>query len=83
MEPDTLTGLASVITAIGIPVVAYFTYLGSKATRANTKGISEVHGLVNSQNEALVAEAKAQTERIESLLQALNVAGIKVPEDRK
>ena len=76
---EFLSAVAAVITAVGIPLVGWFSYLSVKAGRETKAGIHEVHGIVNSANDALVVEAKRQAVRIEDLVLALSDAGIQIP----
>jgi hypothetical protein len=43
--------------------------------------VSNVHALVNSQHDALVASAESMGDRIDQLIAALNTAGVPVPHD--
>lgn len=83
MDNETLLGIAAIVTAFGVPLTAFFSWLAVRKGKKNEKAIGEVHGIVNSQNEALVDKANQQTQRIEALVVALLESGIAVPDSVK
>lgn len=69
-----MSDLTALITAISLVVTA----IGGFA--AVFRGVRQVHTLVNSNNEAMVAEQKRLNDRVEQLIVALGAANVAIPD---